>query len=65
MAKDREVICKHYICHGECAISNKPCTVAKEMQRCHMYEAAKDRKPYRENRKRARKDKEIERRSWD
>lgn len=65
MAKDRNILCVHYVCHGVCNISRKECEVAREMQKCSMYEAAKDRKPYRENRKQARKNKELERRGWD
>ena len=64
MAKDRNSVCKHYICHGQCAISNKPCTVAKEMQHCHMYEPIKEEKT-KIDRGRARKAKEKERRAWD
>ena len=65
MAKDRNTICEYYLCHGECRISNKSCTVAREMQKCPMYEAAKDRKPFRENRKRARQEKERNKRGWE
>ena len=64
MAKDRNIVCAFFVCHCECSISNKECDI-KSMQHCPMYEAAKDRKPYRENRKRARQEKEKNKRGWD
>lgn len=65
MAKDRNSVCMHYICKGECAISNKTCTVRNEMQHCPMYEAANKGKPVYSDRREKRREKERQRRNSD
>ena len=62
--KDRNIICEHYIRHGECEISKKSCSVNGVMQHCHLYSKDKTRKPFRENRKKAREEKIRERDLW-
>lgn len=47
--KDREIICKHYVRAGVCAISKKQCSVRGEMQHCAKYEPERGTQPIRAN----------------
>ena len=50
--KDRNLICKHYVRAGECAITKRKCMVQGEMQHCGKYEARKGTEPIRANQRR-------------
>lgn len=51
MAKDRNIICKHYQCAGVCAITKHKCHVLKRMQHCDKYEPLKGSDPIRVDRR--------------
>jgi hypothetical protein len=63
MAKDRNILCIHYIRAGVCDLG-KECHAYNEMQKCNKYKKDEKRKPFRVNNKKQKLDKIRRNEKW-
>lgn len=64
MARDRNILCVHYVCAGVCDLGKK-CNTLEKMQKCLKYKKDETRKPFRINNKKQKLDKIRRNEKWE